>query len=157
MMGLFYSEDNLNNTSLNLKWEEMAMMKLIRFYTLVTILATTLMLNLGAPPKAEATFSDTLYYSYYASLYDYNANYYKNLAVSSDATYWSLVSDNAYYAYLYAYYAYFYAPSGTNTSYYAYYSYYYGYFRYIYVYYEPNDYLFDYWRDLAFYYAAYQS
>jgi hypothetical protein len=136
---------------------EMTMKKLIRFYTLVAILATTLMLNLGAAPKAEAAFSDTLYYSYYANENDYWANYYKILAETSDPSYWSTAQSYAYYAYLNAYYAYLYTPSGTTTDYFAYYSYFYSYYRYFYVYHEHYDIYFDYYRGLTLYYAAYQS
>jgi len=164
IMGLFYSEGNPNNTSLNWKWE-MAMTKLIRFYTLVAILSTTLLLNLSAVPKAEATYSDTLYYSNQANYYDYYASYYKTLAVYSSSSYEYNAQYYAYYAYLYAYYAYLYAPSGTNTDTYAYYSYYYGYYRYLYANYEYlytgyeyynflYDSYFDYYRGLATYYAA---
>lgn len=166
-MDLFYSEDNPNNTSFNWKWE-MAMMKLIRFYTLVAILATMLMLNLGAAPKAEATYSDTLYYSYYANYYDYYASYYKTLAVYTSPSYEYNAQYYAYYAQYYAYYAYIYAPSGTNTFTNAYYAYYYGYYRYLNAYneylytgYEYQNFLydcyFDYYRGLALYYAAIQS
>jgi hypothetical protein len=157
MMGLFYREDNLNNTSLNCKGK-MAMKKLIRFYTLVAILATTLMLNLGAPRKAEAYYYYPVVYSYYVNLYDYYANYYTTAAKYGSPSYWTTAQTYAYYAYYYAYnYVYYYAPSGSYTNTYAYYSYYYAYLRYQYPYYDAYDYYFDYYRGLTLYYATLES
>ena len=156
MMGLFYREDNLNNTSLNWKGE-MAMKKLIRFYTLVAILATTLMLNLGTAPKAEAYYSYCTIYTYYSGYYDYLADYYGALGQYSDPSYHSYESTYFYYSYLYAYYAYYYAPSSTNAKSTAYYAYYYSYLRYQYPAYEPYDYYTEYYRNLTAYYSAIES